>query len=163
LNTAIKNIQSFCLLQNLFNLKKTKNIKTVLILLSIIVFIVSLFQPAFFIDRIDSDAYSNSLFLFALGWMSFLGGGFIPFIIWLANPIFLISIFLINKSLKAGILMSLISILLAIIFANLNSILISESGSTSKITELGLGFYLWLSSFVILFISSLFNLKHFNK
>ncbi|WP_312765388.1 hypothetical protein [Epilithonimonas sp.] len=163
MNTAIKNIQSFCLLQNLFNLKKTKNIKTVLILLSIIVFIVSLFQPAFFIDRIDSDAYSNSLFLFALGWMSFLGGGFIPFIIWLANPIFLISIFLINKSLKAGILMSLISILLAIIFANLNSILISESGSTSKITELGLGFYLWLSSFVILFISSLFNLKHFNK
>lgn len=144
-------------------MKKTKTIKSTLIILSIIVFIISLFQPAFFIDRKDSDAYSDSLFLFALGWMSFFGGGFIPFIIWLANPIYLISIFLINKSLKSGISMSLISILLALIFANLNSILTSESGSTSKITELGLGFYLWISSFVILFISSIINLKYFNK
>lgn len=142
---------------------KTKKIKTVLILLSLIIFTISLFQPAFFIDRQDSDAYSNSLFLFALGWMSFLGGGFIPFMIWLANPLYLISIFLISKSFKLGILTSLWSIFLAVIFANLNSILTSESGSTSKITELGLGFYLWMSSFVILFISSLFNLKHFSK
>ena len=144
-------------------MKKIKTIKSTLIILSIIVFIISLFQPAFFIDREDSDAYSNSLFLLALGWMSFLGGGFVPFIIWLANPIYVISIFLINKSIKFGIITSLVSILLALIFSNLNSILTSESGSKSKITELGLGFYLWISSFVILFVSSIVSLKSFNK
>ena len=144
-------------------MKKIKTIKSTLIILSIIVFIISLFQPAFFIDREDSDAYSNSLFLLALGWMSFLGGGFVPFIIWLANPIYVISIFLINKSIKFGIITSLVPILLALIFANLNSILTSESGSKSKITELGLGFYLWISSFVILFVSSIVSLKSFNK
>lgn len=144
-------------------MKKIKNIKSTLIIFSIIVFIISLFQPAFFIDREDSDAYSNSLFLLALGWMSFLGGGFVPFIIWLANPIYIISIFLISKSFKFGIITSLWSIFLAIIFANLNSILTSESGSDSKITYLGLGYYLWISSFVILFISSVINLKYFNK
>ena len=144
-------------------MKKIKTIKSTLIILSIIVFIISLFQPAFFIDREDSDAYSNSLFLLALGWMSFLGGGFVPFIIWLANPIYVISIFLINKSIKFGIITSLVSILLALIFSNLNSILTSESGTTSKITELGLGFYLWISSFVILFVSSIVSLKSFNK
>ncbi|MFC4687534.1 hypothetical protein ACFO4P_11375 [Epilithonimonas pallida] len=144
-------------------MKKIKTIKSTLIIFSIIVFIISLFQPAFFIDREDSDAYSNSLFLLALGWMSFLGGGFVPFIIWLANPIYIISIFLISKSFKFGIITSLWSIFLAIIFANLNSILTSESGSDSKITYLGLGYYLWISSFVILFISSVINLKYFNK
>lgn len=144
-------------------MKKIKTIKSTLIIFSIIVFIISLFQPAFFIDREDSDAYSNSLFLLALGWMSFLGGRFVPFIIWLANPIYIISIFLISKSFKFGIITSLWSIFLAIIFANLNSILTSESGSDSKITYLGLGYYLWISSFVILFISSVINLKYFNK
>jgi hypothetical protein len=144
-------------------MKKIKTIKSTLIILSIIVFIISLFQPAFFIDREDSDAYSNSLFLLALGWMSFLGGGFVPFIIWLANPIYVISIFLINKSIKFGIITSLVPILLALIFANLNSILTSESGSKSKITELGLGFYLWISCFIILFVSSIINLNSSNK
>ena len=66
------------------------------IILSLILFLISLTQPAFFIDRKDDpNAYSNSLILFLLGWMSLLGGAFIPFIIWLANPLYFLSIFLI--------------------------------------------------------------------
>jgi len=137
---------------------KTKYLKYSLLLLSIILFIISLFQPAFFIDRKDSDAYSDSLFLFALGWMSFFGGGFIPFLIWLANPLYIISLFLINRKSKTGIITISISIFLALIFANLNEILTSESGSTSKITELGVGYFLWISSFIVLFINSIINL-----
>lgn len=142
---------------------KFKYLKNGLILFSLVLFIFSLFQPAFFIDRKDSDAYSDSLFLFALGWMSFLGGGFIPFLIWLANPLYLLSLFLVKKKSKYGITTISISIILAIIFANLNEILTSESGSTSKITELGNGYYLWLLSFVVLAIPSVLILLTKNK
>ena len=139
---------------------KIQYLKYILFFISIFLFALSLFQPAFFIDREDSDALSDSLFLFALGWMSFLGGGLIPFIIWLANPLYLLSLFLVKKNIKTGKITISISIILALIFANLNEILTSESGSTSKITELGNGFFLWISSFVILFFCSLFQDKN---
>ncbi|MDH6254033.1 hypothetical protein M2347_003760 [Chryseobacterium sp. H1D6B] len=142
-------------IQHCNNIKE--NVSKGLFFLSIILFLISLFQPAFFIDKKNADAYSNSLFLFCFGWMSFLGGAFIPFIIWLANPLYLVSIILIYKNFKIGIITLTMSVILSVAFANLDTILSSESGAVSKITELGAGFYLWMASFIVLLICSIFK------
>ena len=122
-------------------IKKNTNLnylKITLIVISLLTFISSLFYPAFFIDREDPDAWSNSLLLLIIGWTSFLGGGFIPFIIWLANPLYFISLILVSKSNGMGLLTIATSTFLALIIGSLDSILKSESGATSNITTLGL-------------------------
>ena len=119
--------------------------------LSLVSLIISLTQPAFYIDRKeDPNAYSDSLTLFLLGWMSFLGGAFIPFILWLANPLYFIAVFLIMKKKPSGLYASIAATTLALIFSQLDSIMTSESGSSSTITYRGLGFKLWFASFIIL-------------
>ena len=144
-------------------LKKTPLYLKITFAISLIVFMISLTQPAFFIDRKnDPEAYSNSLFLFLLGWMSFLGGGLIPFIIWLANPLYFAAIILSTKNKKLSFLFSLAALLLALFFSLLNTILTSESGAESVITDRGLGFWLWFLSFIILSIGLLSNFA-FNK
>jgi len=121
------------------------------VVLSLISFLVSLTQPAFFIDRPeDPNAWSNSLFLLLLGWMSALGGAGDAFYIWLANPLYITAIILVLRKRKSGIYYSFISTILAFIFLLLPRITTSESGSTSAITGRGLGFWLWFSAFIIL-------------
>lgn len=127
--------------------------------LSLFIFIISLTQPSFYVEHVgDSDGLNDSFFLFLFGWMSFLGGAYIPFIIWLANPVFFLSIiWTINNnahSLKAA----LYSTSAAILFLQLDTIMTSESGSTSKIIALGIGYKLWLTSFLILTIGLIINL-----
>jgi hypothetical protein len=122
------------------------------IFISLGLLIFSLTQDAFYIDRQENPkAYANSYFLFFLGWMSFLGGALVPFIIWLANPIYFLAIIFTVRHDKIALLLSIIPIILASVFMMLPSILTSESGATSEITSRGLGFYLWFSAFIILF------------
>ncbi|MFN8324810.1 MAG: hypothetical protein U0T80_03530 [Flavobacteriaceae bacterium] len=134
------------------------NLLKITLVISLILFLISLTQPAFFIDRKDDpNAYSNSFILFLLGWMSFLGGAFIPFVVWLANPLFLLSIFLSIRKKNLGFITALGSTCLAIIFSQFTTVITSESGSSSIITGFGLGFKLWLSSFMILTMGLLIN------
>lgn len=129
------------------------------ILLSFSTLLFSLFFPAFYIDRPENpEAWSNSLLLFLFGWIFPLGGAFVPFLFWLANPIYIIAIiFIIRKNVK-GFYLSCISTTIAIIFSLQDSIMASESGNNSKITSLELGYKLWLTSFLILTIGTALNI-----
>jgi hypothetical protein len=123
----------------------------IIIALSLMLFVMSLTQPAFYIDRKeDPNAYCNSLVLFLLGWMSLLGGAIVPFILWLANPLYIVSILLILRKKIGALCTTWSSTILALIFWQLKSIMTSESGCYSHITGRGPGFYLWLASFVVL-------------
>lgn len=125
--------------------------------LSLTSFIISLTQPAFFIDRQDdTNAYTNSLMLFLMGWMSLLGGAFVPFIIWLANPLYFISIIFAIKRKSKGLYLSIGATLLSLIFSLLKTIVTSESGNSSLITHRGLGFKLWFASFILLTLGLLY-------
>ncbi len=95
--------------------------------------------------------------------MSFLGGAFIPFIIWLANPLYIISVIQTVKGRITGLYYSLSATILAILFSQLDSIMTSESGSTSQITSLGRGFWLWLASFAVLSLGIILNNIILNK
>lgn len=128
------------------------------ILLSLLLFIISLTQPAFYIDRKeDPNAFSNSLTLFLLGWMSFLGGAFIPFVIWLANPFYILAIFLTIRNKTLALFSATGATWLAFWFSQLKTIMTSESGSTSIITGRGPGFKLWFTSLLVLTLGLILN------
>lgn len=129
----------------------------VTLVLSLISFITSLTQPAFYIDRADPDAWADSLGLLLLGWMSLLGGGLIPFIIWMANPMYVFSIVYALKRKSDAIAFAASATVLALIFSQLDTIITSESGAHSAITERALGFKLWFLSFVILTLGLFVN------
>lgn len=134
------------------------------ILVSLFTLVVSFFFPAFYIDRPENPkAWSNSFLLFFLGWTFPLGGAIVPFVFWLANPTYLLAIYLIIKKNIKGLYLSCIAAFLALIFSQLDSIMTSESGSNSKITSLELGFYLWLTSFLILTTGTALNILRKNN
>src|SRR4051812_44817258 len=80
------------------------------IIISFALFFMSLKYPAFFIDRKDNPgAWSNSLELLLMGWSCPLRGAIVPFIIWLANPMYFSSIILTIKGKVKGLFLSLCS------------------------------------------------------
>ena len=143
--------------------EKIKSPQFWLVLASVTLYILCLFFTPFYVANKEADVYSNSLFMVLLGWMSILGGGLIPTNIWLANPLYLFCGFLILNKEKVGVVLVGLSVILALYFTTLDSIMDGESGAANAITKLGDGFYLWISSFIILFIASINLLIKNNK
>ncbi|MNK64903.1 hypothetical protein D3C87_841880 [compost metagenome] len=129
------------------------------IILSLVILTISITQPAFYIEsKEDPEAWADSWLLFLFGWTFPLGGAFVPFLIWLANPIYIISIIFTLKGKKIGFYLSFLASLIAISFIKFDSIITSESGRESPIKSLELGYKLWLTSLVIMSIGTGINL-----
>ena len=139
--------------------EKIKSPQFWLVLASVTLYILCLFFTPFYVANKEADVYSNSLFMVLLGWMSILGGGLIPTIIWLANPLYLFGGFLILNKEKVGVVLVGLSVILALYFTTLHSIMDGESGATTEITKLGVGFYLWIASFIAMFFAGLLMLR----
>ncbi len=132
---------------------KVRTFKIIVFSLSITLFLISLTQPAYYIDRTDYDAWANSFYLLIFGWSGLLAGG--ATIAWLANPlIFLSWIFFFIKP-KVSLILSLVATLLSASFLCFNTIISSEETSYSTITERKAGYWLWLISIAIFSISTL--------
>ena len=142
--------------------EKIKSPQFWLVVASVTLYILCLFFTPFYVANKEADVYSNSLFMVLLGWMSILGGGLIPTIIWLANPLYLFGGFLILNKEKLGVLLVALSVILALYFTTLDSIMDGESGKTTAITKLGAGFYLWFSSFISMFFGGILMLRNEN-
>ncbi len=94
---------------------EVKKYKIIILIISVIIFIVSLTQPAFYIDRTDYKAWSNPIGLIFFGWLgSIMGGG--SALVWLANPLILTSWIYTFKSDKIAIGSGLLASILAISF-----------------------------------------------
>lgn len=133
--------------------EKIKSLQFWLVVASVALYILSMFFTPFYVESPNADIYSNSFYILLSGWMAILGGGLIPTIIWLANPLyFSAAFFILNKS-KLGIVPATLSLILAIYFTTLTSIMDGESGAMTDITGLGAGFYCWISSFIIIFFA----------
>ena len=133
-------------------------IEKITLTLSLSTLVLSLFFPAFYIDRPENPAaWSNSFMLLFFGWTFPLGGAFVPFAFWLANPIYIMSIIFIIRKKINGIYLSYVPFTIALIFSQMRSIMTSESGSQTDITSLELGYKLWLASFAILTFGLLVN------
>ena len=148
--------------QNLF--PYTKNfkpnfIKIILVLIVLCIFGVSLANDAIVVQKMEEKIIQPAMNFFLMGSTAILGGGVLEWIIWLANPISLISIvlFLYNdKQLKRALQLSFIALLLSGSFYFWKEILVSESGATGKIISFENGYYLWVASIFMLFVFQLF-------
>ena len=139
--------------------KSLSRVGQITIVLSLTILIVSLTQPAFYLDRDENPAaWADSWLLFFLGWTFPLGGAIIPFLIWCANPIYILSIILTLKGKKIGFYLSLLASIIAFSFSQLETIIASESGKESTIKSLELGYKLWLTSILVLCLGTGLNL-----
>jgi hypothetical protein len=133
---------------------KTYDYKKIILIISILIFIVSLTQPSYYIDRKDYDAWSNSFLLLIFGWIGAMGGG--SGLIWLANPFILISWILSTKNIKTSIIFSIIASILSLSFLLFEMVISSEAPTYSIITEYKLGYWLWTTSMCFFTIGMIF-------
>ena len=117
--------------------------------LSILVFVACLLLPGFYVG--DTQRENLGLSLLLTGWLGLFAGHFA----WLANPLFLIAILRQNRKPGQAAVFALIGFLVALEFLVHKRIFIDEGGGTERITGVGWGYVLWLSSFLVFFSSAL--------
>jgi hypothetical protein len=124
-----------------------KNITKLTIIIAITLFVVSLTQTAYCTN--DCKSSLMVLLIGLLGILTEIGA--------IANFIFSIFIFYYNK--RISLVFSIISTILILLFMAFDKVIDNEAGHYSKITELKLGYWLWLLSSVTILIGSLTILK----
>jgi len=134
----------------------SERIKSITINISLLLFFISLTQNAVKIYYHGESHDSSSISYLLTGSIAFFGGGLLEEIIWLANPLCLCAIIMLQRNDRKAIVLSCIALLLAISFSFWTEILGSESGSLAKILSLELGYFLWVASIVILTIGTFF-------
>lgn len=142
---------------------KPKSINIFLVLIVLVFFGISLTQDAFVVESDINNKNNPSLIVFLFGSIALLVGAFFEWLIWLANPISLVSIILFlyyEKKLKRAIMFNVLALLLSCSFFFWKEVLISENGATSKIISLECGYYIWVFSILLLLIFQLF--QYFN-
>jgi hypothetical protein len=124
--------------------------------LSLVFFGTSLTQPAYDDAAYSTLNYGGSGFgVLIMGWVS-LSAGILPFLIWLANPIYFISIYLMIKRKWYTILLISIAVILSVSFYFVGPRIIIGDNPVIP-TFLESGYYLSLASFLILLVGYLIN------
>jgi hypothetical protein len=132
-----------------------KKTKTVLIIVSVIIFLISLFSYCYIADGEKDTIGSFGLIAFLLGWANVSDSWITRF----ANPFFLLTIIMLYVNRVAAAITASIAFALALSFQIFDEVLINEAGTTAKIDSFAIGYWFWLASICIIFIASLFNLK----
>ena len=136
-------------------IKQMTTTKNVVTLISILLLIISLTQPAFYTASDSSDSLNrHSVFIFFLGWSGFLGGAVESFL-WFANPLYIYALILFVLNKKEAMLISAAATILALSFLLLRTFIKDESGARTPITGYGLGYILWVASLSLLTIETI--------
>lgn len=122
--------------------------RTVLVAVSGIVFLASLTQDGFYIDRADADAWANCFGLLLVGWLGMFDGVFA----WLANPMLVLAWAAIwfPRLRFASLIGALIALLFALSFLLHHDIMANEAGGRAAITGYGWGYWLWIGSMLVM-------------
>lgn len=127
-----------------------------IIVISLIIFISSLFFNAFKVIDLGKIENYKSILIFLFGSISFLGGGFLEFLIWSANIWFLASLlFIYRKDYFISFICSFIAFLISMSFGLWKEVLAAENGRKAMIYSLEAGYFLWIISFLFLTVSSI--------
>lgn len=139
------------------NIMKHNKIRIIAITISLSLFLFSLTQNTVTISALKTETIS-SLDYFFTGITAILDGDFMDWLVWLANPLCVISMILLIKKNKTAKTTSSIALLLALSFSAWRTIR-NENGSTSVIISLELGYYLWILSILSLTIGTFYYFK----
>ncbi len=123
--------------------------KNVLTIISIGLFLISLTQNAFYTAD-DPNAWSPGWALLAFGWLgACMGGG--AAITWAANPFLVFSwLMQFTKQERLSAILGLIAALIAASFLLFSKVISSEAPTYSNIVGYDLGYWLWLTSCVLM-------------
>jgi hypothetical protein len=128
----------------------TRTILTV----SIILFIISLTQICFDTENGPGEAGEGLAILFSGSFGFFLcPAGFT----WLANPALLVSWIYINRNPRKSLIASILSTFLSFSFLLFTDVIVSEGGNTAKINSYRIGYWLWLTSSIIVLVFNLYR------
>ena|ERR1700744_117405 len=141
-----------------------KKLETTVFWISILLFIASLTQPAFYTSASEPDGWANSIGLVLVGWSGALAGG--AGIAWFANPLILVGWIYIFKRAKIAMLSGLFATAFAVSFLFFKNIMTDEAGNYSIITHREAGYWLWLASIIFFTIGAIYiyySKKQLNK
>lgn len=85
-----------------------------------------------------------------MGGLAILGGGTAEWMVWLANPLYIVAVILLLCSKKSGKKFSVAAAILALWFTTWKEILVAENGRTALIRHLNAGYWLWVLSIIVL-------------
>ena len=123
--------------------------KTIVFIVSIALFISSLFNICF----CTNNGCRTSIEVLLMGWLAMLTGGAAA--TWMANPFLIVAWILLVKNRKNAWLFAFIASIISLSFLTFKVIIEDEAGHYNSISSVRLGYWLWLSSCVTTFIGSL--------
>ena len=129
--------------------KKLEKIKRTLIAISIGLFLFSLGKKCY----CTTNQCADSILVFLIGWLGLIFGG--AALTWLANPFLIFTWILTNKNSKYALATSFVASLLSLSFLLFDNVIDNEAGHYNKIISYQLGYWLWLSSSVTMFLGNL--------
>lgn len=136
-----------------YNRSVNKLAKNILFVASVVTFVISLTVPAYYDEK--SPQGTLGIDLLWAGALGLFGGYFC----WLANP--LIGFVWMSVWLKKPVRVicgAIAGSMLCLSFLRYDSILVNEAGHESPITSLGTGYWLWLSTPLLMLIYGLLDL-----
>ncbi len=131
------------------NSRSVEPVDRKLVLLSISLYIISLFLPCFY----TNIGVTSSLVALMFGMFGVLFGG--AGFSWLANPALIMAWASAGAKKNYCLFYSLCATFFALIFLSFDKIPLDEGGGLKDITSLGIGYYLWTSSMLVMLIGSL--------
>ncbi len=143
--------------------KKIRNLRNIIVIFCLIIFAISLPQLALRVNDYNGPADMHSYELFLVGGIAFLGGGIIETLIWIANPLSLIAIIIFFKSNEICKVFSISALIFSLIYLFWGKILVAENGRLADIEKLCLGYWLWITSIMILNIGIFYYFWEFKK
>lgn len=114
--------------------------------ISIILYGISLFIPSFY------GSWTLGINALILGWIGI--SDIFIFLPWLANLLFFVNLIFNKINIIVRIILSIVTILFALFVIGLKEIPETAGGSISQIIP-GIGFYFWISSFIVLLFSQI--------
>jgi hypothetical protein len=129
--------------------QRGKRASTVLLIIAIGLYIISLFNICF----CTQQNCRTSIEALLLGWLTMLADK--ASLAWFANPLLIISWILIDKGKKISWLFGLLAVLVSGSFLKAGVIIENEAGHVNPIIRIGAGYWLWLSSCLLTFMGSL--------
>jgi len=120
--------------------------------ISIALYVVALFTPIF----IGSDETGIAALVFGV-----FGDDHYHLLAWVANMLYFLNLLIGRKRVLLGLTISLVTITLGLFATGIDEVLVHEGGLTKPVA-VGIGFYLWMLSFIILLTGQLLNSKKRN-
>ncbi|WP_294671315.1 hypothetical protein [uncultured Fluviicola sp.] len=132
---------------------KTEKIRKTIWVISLIILGISLLCPTY-CTNVSCSGPLSGLADLLFGWFAalFMGSTYSA---WFANPFFITAIFTNKKVPVLSLIFSVIALFIALTFLKGGTVWLNEAGHKGYITKLQSGYWLWVSSMVIMVIAAL--------